>query len=622
MCAVEFCLAEHRPEIAKDWHPTKNGSLTPRDVRISDEIVPVTWRCQEHPDQEWVSTTWQRVYRVTMCPVCRLARRLAPGRVTVLSETHPEVAAQWHPTKNGWLTPDQVGTRSDEKVWWQCPVNPKHEWRAIVGNRTGRNAGCPQCARRGGRPRRPAEGQDLATLHPELAAMWHPTKNGNVTPSDVGANSAFKAWWRCADGHEFRRKVKRQVAAAYPCKECGGAPAMWKGRRASGLSRPLLGEDLTSKMPGLAAQWHPTKNGEVTPADVSLGSEFRATWQCPNDPSHVWDTMVFQRAHYASRCPVCVAERRGEQGEVGPLLVVTHPHLVAQWHPLLNQPVRIETVRTESMDSAWWRCTTDPAHAFECEPYRMTLGHACPTCAVENPPIPPTSLAATHPEVAALWHPTKNRKATPRQVTADDRRRRAWWRCPDHPEHEWRDYIERLVRWGGTCPRCHPRLATHEPSAERALSAVNPAVAAEWHPTRNAGLGADDVFAGSAQRAWWQCSENPAHEWEAEIYARARLGTGCPHCARNRQRGPRVPRPGEALLDRNPELVQYWHPTKNGPLTPADVTAGSRHKVWWVCAGDANHSFTQSIRDFVVARRKNPARPCPTCYRTPKEGAA
>jgi hypothetical protein len=31
-----------------------------------------------------------------------------------------------------------------------------------------------------------------------------------------------------------------------------------------------------------------------------------------------------------------------------------------------------------------------------------------------------------------------------------------------------------------------------------------------------------------------------------------------------------------------PELVAAWHPTKNKPLTPEDVSFGSHRTVWWI----------------------------------------
>ncbi|MCA2227563.1 zinc-ribbon domain-containing protein [Nonomuraea aurantiaca] len=51
---------------------------------------------------------------------------------------HP-VAAEFHPTRNGALTPDQVPYTSKEKVWWQCSVVPVHAWEAIPSNRTKKN---------------------------------------------------------------------------------------------------------------------------------------------------------------------------------------------------------------------------------------------------------------------------------------------------------------------------------------------------------------------------------------------------------------------------------------------------------------------------------------------------
>ena len=54
----------------------------------------------------------------------------------------PEVSSEWHPTKNGDLTPNKVSYGSREKVWWKCSKG--HSWDAIVVNRT-KGRGCPLC---------------------------------------------------------------------------------------------------------------------------------------------------------------------------------------------------------------------------------------------------------------------------------------------------------------------------------------------------------------------------------------------------------------------------------------------------------------------------------------------
>ena len=61
----------------------------------------------------------------------------------------PEIAKEWHPTKNGSLLPSQVIAGSHKKVWWIC--NRGHEWDASIGSRLGtknrKGTGCPICYR-------------------------------------------------------------------------------------------------------------------------------------------------------------------------------------------------------------------------------------------------------------------------------------------------------------------------------------------------------------------------------------------------------------------------------------------------------------------------------------------
>ena len=95
-----------------------------------------------------------------------------------LSE-YPEIASEWHPTKNGELKPDKVTYGSNKKVWWLCPKD--HSYDAIISDRTRKNPrGCPQCS-----GRRVSEGNDLLSLFPKIADEWHPTKNGDLKPDEV-----------------------------------------------------------------------------------------------------------------------------------------------------------------------------------------------------------------------------------------------------------------------------------------------------------------------------------------------------------------------------------------------------------------------------------------------------
>lgn len=70
--------------------------------------------------------------------------QFTPGQ-NDLETVHPELAAEWHPTRNGAIMPSQVLPGYDTRVWWTCAEG--HEWEAVVSKRNA-GRGCPICARR------------------------------------------------------------------------------------------------------------------------------------------------------------------------------------------------------------------------------------------------------------------------------------------------------------------------------------------------------------------------------------------------------------------------------------------------------------------------------------------
>ena len=58
--------------------------------------------------------------------------------------SYPHLVKEWHPTKNGELTPNDLTHGSGKKVWWLCPKN--HSYDAKISNRTANQSGCPYCS--------------------------------------------------------------------------------------------------------------------------------------------------------------------------------------------------------------------------------------------------------------------------------------------------------------------------------------------------------------------------------------------------------------------------------------------------------------------------------------------
>jgi hypothetical protein len=60
-------LLRNNPKIAKEWHPTRNKHLTPKDVTLGSN-KKVWWICTK--GHEWQAKVNDRNYRRTGCPYC------------------------------------------------------------------------------------------------------------------------------------------------------------------------------------------------------------------------------------------------------------------------------------------------------------------------------------------------------------------------------------------------------------------------------------------------------------------------------------------------------------------------------------------------------------------------
>ena len=69
--------------------------------------------------------------------------RRQPPATNSLAARFPKVAKEWHPKKNGDLTPRDVVAGSHRKAWWRCAFG--HEWQATLSSRTGSGTGCMAC---------------------------------------------------------------------------------------------------------------------------------------------------------------------------------------------------------------------------------------------------------------------------------------------------------------------------------------------------------------------------------------------------------------------------------------------------------------------------------------------
>jgi predicted secreted protein len=418
--------------------------------------------------------------------------------------------------------------------------------------------------------RKPPKGKSLAEVNPELAKQWHPTENGDLTPSDVSTGSGAKVWWKCSEGddHEWQAGVGKRNSGR-GCPICAG-------------KKIVLSNCLATLNPSLSKEWHPTKNGDLTPYDVTIGSSKNVYWKCNEADDHEWQSPIKIRNNYGTRCSICL----GLIVVKSNCLATTHPALALEWHPTKNREITTHDVSVNTNKSYWWKCDKGDDHEWEAsissrKDKEDRRGTGCPVCEGLKV-VKSNCLATTHPALALEWHPTKNESLKPQDVVAGSEKK-VWWKCDKGDDHEWKASIGNRSKGKG-CSVCAGRTVVNS----NCLATIDPKLAKEWHPTKNGELTPYDVLAGSHTKVWWKCDKGDDHVWKSQITSRL-SGIGCSICA------------GKTVVNSNclatidPELAKEWHPTKNGELTPMTVSAGTSRRVWWKCDKGDDHVWKAQI---------------------------
>ena len=279
-----------------------------------------------------------------------------------LATVNPNLAVEWHPSKNGSLLPSQITAGSNKKVWWLGKCG--HEWEREICERS-KGHGCPVCS---GRLIQPGI-NDFATINPKVAAEWHPTKNGNLTPANVTPNSNKKVWWLCPDcGYEWQSCVCVRNAHSR-CPACIGKT----------LARGI--NDLQTMNPELSSEWNYDLNKDLKPNDIKAVSTQKVWWTCSKCGYEWKESPNNRRRSGRGRCPAC-------QNSVVLVgyndLATANPRLAAEWHPTKNGSLHPSQVTAVTAKKVWWACSC--GHEWEAKISERALrGYGCPLCRKSRP---------------------------------------------------------------------------------------------------------------------------------------------------------------------------------------------------------------------------------------------
>ena len=400
------------PEVALQWHPTKNSEFTSKDVTINSHRK-VWWlgAC----GHEWEAPISERT-RGRGCPICK-SKKVVAG-INDLATTHPFLAKQWHPSKNE-KKPTQVLPQSNKSVWWVCEKG--HEWEALVYSR--KHRGCPYCS-----------GNmvligynDLSTTHPDLAAQWHPTKNNKLTAFDVSAGSNRMVWWLGECGHEWKAVIGSR-ASGCGCPTCSEErktsfpenavffylksvyPDTVKSYRVDWLGHMELDIYIPSLQVAVeydGQAWHnnienDTRKGLLCKEHAIRLIRIREPrcpeLECEYIKLNSTSTIELEQAVRtlfkdflltSNNVDIDIERDRTQIYDVisyskkSNSLLMLSPNLATEWHPILNGTLKPENISYKSNKKVWWKCTIC-GHEWQATVNHRSNGRGCPECAKQK----------------------------------------------------------------------------------------------------------------------------------------------------------------------------------------------------------------------------------------------
>ena len=489
---MEWCKENNREELLDEWDYVKNKNLTPVDIS-SGAGKKVWWQCSlGHSFEAQISI---RVSQNCGCPYCCIPPKKAYKGFNDLKTKYPEIAAEWHPTKNGTLTPDAVLCGSAKKVWWLGKCG--HEYTQAIVYKT-KGGGCPYCSHK----KLLTGYNDFATEHPELVGEWDYEKN-TKKPNEVMSRSHIKVWWKCPFGHSYQAQMDSRCGSSHTgCSVCNkenhtsfAEQALYYYIKkafpdAVNSDRTTLGIELDIYIPSLkiaieydGLNWH--KNNRY---------ELKKNKKCKDEGI----LLIRIREESLELYDDCYC-------------IVRH------------------NIRTESSLSDVIR---DVLHDIDNSKH-VDVDVSRDSAKIYSSYVvsrKSQNLSNLFPNIAKEWHPEKNGNVTAEMVSPMSNKK-VWWlgECG----HEWLMPIDVRTHQNCGCPIC---------SGKRTLSGYNDLVTwcknngmeyllDEWDYEKNDIL-PSSVTRSSDKEVYWKCRKC-SRTWKIKVDHRTREKSGCPYC-RNR----------------------------------------------------------------------------------------
>lgn len=342
----------------------------------------------------------------------------------------PELMAEWDWEKNNelGLDPSKITIGSRTRAHWICDKG--HKWEAVISARTFRQTGCPYCS-----GRRAIKGQtDLATTHPEIAKEWHPTKNGNLKPTDIFAgNSRTQIWWQCEHGHEWKTTPNSRKGGAR-CPRCVDES------RTSFPEQAIFFYLQQVTTAYNRYQISPSMEIDVYLPELKIGIEYDGFYYHTNQRTIQKEQQKDQYCLQSGITLIRIKEVKDSKiiKREQNIIYCHHRHPGSSLTETINTLLKyIELLTTQSFNIN-----------VDIEKDRSMIHNQYIYIEKHN------SIQYTHPEICKYWNYDKNGRLQPNLFSYGSNKK-VWWKCPICG-YEWQAKINNKIR-GNPCPQCTPQ---------------------------------------------------------------------------------------------------------------------------------------------------------------------
>jgi hypothetical protein len=123
--------------------------------------------------------------------------------------------------------------------------------------------------------------------------------------------------------------------------------------------------------PKLAREWHPSRNGNLNPMNVTPGSGKRVWWICEN--GHEWEATIYSR-NRGSSCPSCMRPTPADHHDK----LISDSDLIKEWHITKNSGLNLRNLPPSFNQKVWWIC--EEGHEWKATVKSRMNGDGCPDC--------------------------------------------------------------------------------------------------------------------------------------------------------------------------------------------------------------------------------------------------